>query len=185
MKRVVALVFLAAVAGVLADSSFSGGTKLVRSWTYRKTGATPVSEVFDQTAWTATHTSGTNASQMSAVWERSLTLTGGSTNLLNVAGGLTNSFGDALTLSRVNLCMFSADVDNTDTVVIGGASSNALATIFGDTADTLVLRPGGFVLLSAPDATGYTTDAGTNAVLQLVNTGTNNAVVVVTIGGAE
>jgi len=69
-------------------------------------------------------------------------------------------------------------------VLVGGAASNQVATIFGATNDVLVIRPGGMFALTAPDNTGMAITASTGDLLKIANSssGTSVTYTIVIIG---
>ena len=166
-----------------AQTTFSGTLTVYPDWTHQKVaGASTVTESFANFLdWT--HTSGTNANQMSAFIRATGTLTNGQDRLFSLAGAATNSFGDVLTFEKVNFMAFAAGTANTDPINIGATGADtAFATWLSDTNAAVVIRPGGFLLLTAPDLTGYNSINGN---LRIVNTGTNNATYEIYIGGSE
>jgi len=182
MNRVAAVLCLCACVAV-AETSFTGRTWLIREWTHEKTAATTVSEAFGRFAWALVHTSGTNANQMTDIWERTLTISGSGTNEIDLAGGVTNSFGDVLTFSRISMMAVAASSTNGSYVSVGGSASEAFASWLGDPTDVVTVRPGGLLFVAAPDVTGYA--VGTNSLLRITNQSTNTASVTVTLGGIE
>jgi len=127
--------------------------------------------------------SGTNAFEMNQLWSSQRTLTNGANETINILGGITNSFGSALTMSEVRLISFSSASANTDQITIGGASANAFSSWLGDPSDTVKLRPGGYLLAIAPDATGYA--VSTNGNIKVSNDGTNSVIYDVYIGASS
>lgn len=117
---------------------------------------------------------GAGLGQASKAWSDKRTLAGAAVDSLDLAGVLTDAFGQAITFTKIKAIAIVAAVANTDTVVIGGGS-NAFSTIFGDATDKLVLRPGGMFLLVAPDAAGYAVTASTGDLLAVTNTAASAA----------
>lgn len=97
------------------------------------------------------------------------TLSASATENLDMAGSLTNAIGSTVTFARIFAILIYASPGNTNDVVVGGAASNAFATPFADSTDKIVLRPGGILLLTAPDSTGYVVTAGTGDILLMAN----------------
>lgn len=127
---------------------------------------------------------GTAANQANRIFQDQRTLTASSTEDLDLAGVLTDPFGATITFARVRLLYVAAAAANTNNVIVGG-DANALA-IFGAATHTLTVRPGGFVLLAAPDTTGYAVTAGTGDILQVANSAAGTSVTydVVVIGAS-
>lgn len=133
-----------------------------------------------------TFANGTGANQADRVWSDRRTLAASASESLDLAATLTDPFGATLTLARVKVLLIEAAAANTNNVVIGGAASNAFTSLFGDATDKLVIRPGGFLLLAAPDATAYAVTAGTGDLLQVANSGAGSSVTYdVTVIGAS
>ena len=67
---------------------------------------------------------------------------------------------------------------------MGGHATAAFASLFGDSSDKLVVRPGGFIHAFAPDATAYAVTATTADLLTIANSagGTSVTYDIVIIG---
>lgn len=112
---------------------------------------------------------GVGAGQADRLWSDRRTLAASATDSLDLAGGLVDAFGAAITFARVRALYVAAAAGNTNTIRVGGAAANAWAS-WADAADNeIVLRPGGLLLLVAPDVTGYPVTAGTGDLLEVVN----------------
>lgn len=129
--------------------------------------------------------SGTGANLADKVWADNRTLTASSTEDLDLAGGsLTDALGAALTFARVRMLIVYAAIANTNNVVVGG-DANAVP-FFGAATHTVTVRPGGLLVLAAPDTTGYAVTAGTGDIIQVANSGAGTSVTydIVVIGGS-
>lgn len=116
-------------------------------------------------------TDGVGANQVKAAWSDKRTIAASASESLDLSGVLTDEFGVVVLLSKLKMLMIIADAGNVNDVVVGGAALNALSTPFGTAADKLKVKPGGMVLLVAPDANGYAVIAGTGDLLQVANSG--------------
>ena len=179
-------IFLTALlqAGTAYADTFVGRLVTYTDWTHTKTvGASTVTETFPEFArWM--HTTGTNANQMNVIVRETTTLTNSQSRTLNLSGGVSDSFGDVSTFQTVRFFCVTCPSTNTNNLSIGNASSNQWAAWAGATNDTLTVRPGGSMILIAPDATGYAVT--TNACnLSFTNLGTNSIIYSSYIGGAE
>lgn len=127
---------------------------------------------------------GTGANQANQIFTDTRTLTASSTEDLDLAGGLTNAFGTTVTFTKVKAIIITAASGNTNNVLVGGAASNQVATIFSATNDVLVIRPGGMFALTAPDPTGMAITASTGDLLKIANSssGTSVTYTIVIIG---
>jgi hypothetical protein len=178
-----ASIIIATVAAVAYSQSiaFTGRLRLVPEWSHVKTdGASVITERFSEII-ASDHTTGTNANQMTSFARASGTLTNSAEAAVNLLSA-SNSFGDTLTLTRVNFLCVTAPAANANAIAIGGAAAEAFET-WGSEGGLIVIRPGGTVLLHAPDATGY--QVGTNGMLRVVNQGTNSVSYSVYVGGAQ
>lgn len=119
---------------------------------------------------------GTAAYQADLHWSDKRTLAASATENLDLAGGLTDPFGATITFARIRAWLIYADIGNTNNVIVGGAASNAWATWAGAAAHTFTVRPGGLVLMVAPDTTGYAVTAGTGDFLKVLNSAGTTAV---------
>jgi len=122
-----------------------------------------------------TFTDGTGAGAAQKYWESLRTLAASATENIDLSGGITDVFGNVLTLTAVKILRIRASSANTNDVVIGGAASNAFP-LFGGTTPTLAIKPGGEVLIVAPDANGYTVTAATGDILKVLNGGAGTSV---------
>ena len=119
---------------------------------------------------------GTGANSITKAFTDTRTLAASASEDLDLAGSLVDALGQTLTFTKLRAIVIRAAVGNTNNVVVGGASANALATMFGAATHTLTVRPGGAVALIAPDATGYAVTAGTADLLKVANSAGGSAV---------
>lgn len=112
---------------------------------------------------------GTGLNQANQMFSDQRTLAASANESLDLAGTLLNAFGNTITFTKIRAILIRAAVTNTNNVLVGGAASNGWVTWCGAATDTIVVRPGGFMLLAAPDATGYTVTAATGDLLKIAN----------------
>lgn len=126
---------------------------------------------------------GVAVNQAEEVYAAAAQLAASAVDSLDLAGGVSNSLGDVLTLTSVKALIIEAASTNQGTISVGGNAS-PFASFFGDPADTLVLKPGGSVVLVAPDAAGYAVTPTTADVLDITNNdGVNVANYTITVIG--
>ncbi len=118
---------------------------------------------------------GTGAGQIDRVFGDARTLSASATENLDLAGGITDAFGQTITFAKVRGLLISADAGNTNDVVVGGAASNAFVGPFADASDKIKIAPGASVLITAP-AAGWTVTAGTGDILLVANGGSGTSV---------
>jgi hypothetical protein len=129
---------------------------------------------------------GSGADQANRVWSDRRTLAASGTEDLDLAGVLTDPFGATITFARIRGLLVAADAGNTNNVVVGGHATAAFGTWVGDDTDTVVVRPGGLLLLVARDATAYAVTATTADMLTVTNSagGTGVTYDIVLIGSS-
>lgn len=118
-----------------------------------------------------TLTDGTGANQANNVFSDTRTLAASGSESLDLAGVLTNAFGATLTFTKIKAIFIAADSTNTNDVVVGGAATNAFASMFGAATDKIKVKPGGAFAIVAPDVNGFAVTAGTADLLQIANSG--------------
>lgn len=111
---------------------------------------------------------GTGSNQMDLMWQSRRSLTGtNATEDIDVAGGITDDFGDPLTMVTIKFLYIKADDDNPGDLVIGNATA-PISTILSATG-TLTLKAGASVMLMAP-LTGWAVTATTADDLKILHT---------------
>ena len=187
MKRILIIVVIFISAVSIHAASFDGSLIVSPNWTHSSTGVTTVAETFS-TLLLWNFTSGTNAHQMNQLWRKRSSVIASGTNQIDIAGGITNAFGEALNMSEVRMMIFSMATNQLNNISIGAAASTPFSTWLGDASDKVVMRPGGFFLLTAPDATAYavsTNSVTTNSLIRITNEGTNTITYDVYIGASS
>lgn len=116
-------------------------------------------------------TGGTAANQANRMWADERTLSHGASENLDLVGVLADAFGDTISLDRIVALLFIVDDAQTAGILIGGAGSNPVTSMFGAADDVLKLPPDSFVLLSCVSATGFAVTAGTADILKVAHGG--------------
>ena len=124
----------------------------------------------------AAFTDGTGANQAQKLFTDQRTLAASANESLDLSGVLQDVFGATLTFTKIKAILVKAAEGNTNNVVVGGAASNGWVGPFGDTTDTVAVKPGGTVMFVAPDANGYAVTAGTADQLKVANSGAGTGV---------
>jgi len=120
---------------------------------------------------------GIGAGQADRMWSARRTIAASGTDDLDLVGALTDAFGAVTAFARVRGLLVKASAANTNNVIIGGAAANTqFASWLGSATDRVVVRPGGFVLLGAPDAVAYAVTPGTGDMLRVANSGAGTPV---------
>lgn len=94
---------------------------------------------------------GTASGQANANFSDQREVAASAADTLELFGGLTDAFGNALEFTRINAIAIVADADNGADLEVSGD----LAGLFGGTDPAVMVRPGGVLLLACSDATGY------------------------------
>lgn len=121
---------------------------------------------------------GTAAGQADRIYQKTNTLAASANVDLDLAGGVTDVNGAAITFVKVKGLYVDASSANTNNVVIGAAASNGFVGPFGAATHTLAVRPGGVLLLAVGeiDLNAYGVVAATGDLLRIANGGAGTAV---------
>lgn len=84
---------------------------------------------------------GAVANTANRIWTDRRTLAASATENLDLAGGLTDAFGSAITFARVRALIVAAALGNTNNVVVGGDATSTFLTWVGTEASSVVVRP--------------------------------------------
>lgn len=106
---------------------------------------------------------GTGAGGAQVQYRDSRTMSGSSENL-DLAGGVVNAKGKTVTLTKVKGLLFHADPANAGNVTVKFNPTNGLTTPCNG---EVVLPPGAVFLLASPDANGWAVTAGTGDIIQV------------------
>ena len=114
---------------------------------------------------------GVAANQANQMWTDARSIGSSANDDLDLAGGLTSAFGNAITFTSIKAIIVKAAAANANNLIMGGESTNPFETMFGLADSTLIIQPGGILALTAPGATGYAVTAGTGDILRFTNAG--------------
>lgn len=122
--------------------------------------------------------SGTGAGQADKVFHDTRTLTASSTEDLDLAGGLTDALGVALTFVKIKALIISAAAGNTNNVLVGGVAAGLSTIIVPQTTGIVTVRPGATfaVFAGVADSTGYAVTATTADLLHIANSSSGTPV---------
>lgn len=132
------------------------------------------------------YSTGTGANQADRIYHTQPTVAASGNTTIDLAGSVTDIFGATVTFARVRGLIVAASSGNTNNVVVGNAASNGFISWVGAATHTVIVRPGGFLALGAPDTTAYTVTAGTGDLLLFTNSGAGTSVTfdVIVIGAS-
>ncbi len=119
---------------------------------------------------------GTGAGQSRYLYIAQGTISASGTLLLDVAGSLTDMYGNLLTFARIKVLYFELTTDTTASAVsVGGHATLAVSTFFTSATDSATDQPaikvlnGGVLLLGTAGVAGYTITATTADILRIHN----------------
>lgn len=118
---------------------------------------------------------GTGANQANQIFTDTRTLTASASENLDLAGGLTDAFGNTVTFTKVKGILLVAAAGNTNNVNLTRPASNGVP-IFLAASDGIGVQPDGAVSIVAPSAAGYTVTASTGDIITVANSGGGTAV---------
>lgn len=121
-------------------------------------------------SYTTTLTSGTGATVGTAdlLYAATLTIAGAGTSELDVAGGITDFFGNTITMARLKAMYINLATTTLATHIVVGDATNEIINWIS-AAGTVTVRQNGVLLLCAPDATAYAVTAATGDDLLITN----------------
>ena len=121
-------------------------------------------------------TDGSGANQANKIWTDTRTIAASGTDSLDLNGVLLDAFGATLNFTKIRGLIITADAANTNDVVVGGAGSNGFISWVGAATHTVKVKPGGMMMLAAPDVNGYAVTAATADLLLITNGGAGTGV---------
>jgi hypothetical protein len=119
---------------------------------------------------------GTASGLADKIFSDTRTLAASDTENLDLAGVLTDAFGDLLTFVKVKVIKVFAAVANTNNVILtigNGGENQFIGPV--DVEVNISIPPGGQLLLTAP-AAGWTVTAGTGDIIVVTNGGAGTSV---------
>lgn len=117
--------------------------------------------------WQVPLASGTGAGQVDLEFDDERSLADGANESLDLAGGLTDAFGNVLTFAKLKLLAIQ-NKSATQTLSVGGAASNGFVTWVGDPTDIVKIGPGAMALLICNPA-GVAVTPSTGDLLKIAN----------------
>lgn len=125
--------------------------------------------------WTSLLANGTGAGQASQVYQVSGTLAGSATTNVDLAGSLTNIFGQTITFTKIKLiAVRAASTNNASNLLqVTRPAANGLPWFLA-ASDGFALNAGGWNVFYDP--TGVTVTAGTGDLITLTNSAGTNTI---------
>jgi hypothetical protein len=120
-------------------------------------------------------TSGTGTGQIDRVWSDSSRVLASAADTLDLAGVLTDGFGNTFTCVKLKSMVLQAMAGNTNNVNLKGALTAGWAGFLADTSDVLTLKPG-YAFGIGGSVAGYPVTAGTGDKIIVQNSAGSTAV---------
>ena len=114
-------------------------------------------------------TNGTAADQANMMWTDTRTISGSSSDDLDLAASLTSAFGTTITFTSIKGIIISAAAANGGSISVGGDGAAALDTLFDAIDNEILIAPGGTFAIVNPNANGYVVTATTADILEITN----------------
>lgn len=134
------------------------------------TGSTPLTKGFSKSL-----TNGTGTDQINEMWHAKRVLAASASENLDLAGGLTDAYGNILTFTKIKLIVIIADAGNTNDVVIGNHATAAFVGPFGAATHTIKVSPGQLMVISNFGA-GWTVTPTTADMIKVLNSAGGSSV---------
>lgn len=156
----------------MADT-LTGELKVQSTWNFENSLSNSTTEDSTTYKLVQSWTDGTSTNNVNQMWHdrRTVTLATGSDDL-DLAGSLTNAFGNTVTFATVReIVVYNRSTTAGEDLYVGAATSNALSSLFeGSTTAKITVRASGIFVISAP-LDGYTVTAGSADVLRVNHSG--------------
>lgn len=116
--------------------------------------------------FTQTFENGTGTGQANKMWSDTRTLADNTSESLDLAGSLTDSFGAAITFAKIKAIIIR-NKSTTQALAVGGAASNQFINWVANSSDIINIPAGGMFMLTAP--AGFAVTASTGDLLKIAN----------------
>lgn len=123
---------------------------------------------FTHSSSVAAFTNGTGTGNVNQYWSNNATIAASGTASLDLAGGLTDVYGDTITFTAIKGLIVTNESGNGAEIEVGG-NANAFSSWLGATTDSIKISDGGFLAFGVGDATGYAVTASTGDILDINN----------------
>jgi hypothetical protein len=168
--------------------ALSGTAKVSFDFTQTKTPDNTTATAKIQHALSLTFTDGNAAGNADRIWTDTRTLAASASESLDFSGSLTNVYGDTAIFADVRAILVTAASGNTNNVNVtrDTTSPESGLPLFLASGDGLAVRPGGFLAVACPDATGYPVTAATADRITFTNSaGSTEVTYTVTVIGSS
>ena len=112
---------------------------------------------------------GIGANKAESIFHDQRTLGVSANEDIDLNGVLTDAFGAVIPFTKIKtLIVFGSEL-NTNNVIVGGAATNQFINWVGAVTDTIIIKPGGILMLHDPSAGGYAVTPATGDLLRMEN----------------
>lgn len=118
---------------------------------------------------------GSGNDQATKIFGDTRSLLASATENLDLAGVLTDAFGQIITFTAIKVLAIFAKETNVNDIVLGNAAATTWIGPFGAATHTVAIRPGGCAIFVAPN-TGWAVAAGSTDFLKVLNGGAGSGV---------
>ena len=117
------------------------------------------------------YTYGNGALELDVLWHDTRTLGAGANESIDLAGSLSDGFGDTVNLANVKILIIeNTSADAASSIVVGGAAGTQFDAWLGSATDLIRIEPGeSKVLISRTDADGYASTGAADDLLKILN----------------
>lgn len=147
--------------------TFSGRVQINVTGTYSKAGDLSTAKDRLEKAFEQLFTNGTGSGQANKQFHDARSLEAGANESLDLAGGLTDTFGNSLTFTKIKFLLI-ANTSTTQTLSVGGGGVNSFINWVADATDIVKIGPGATAVLIC-DPAGVTVTADTGDLLKILN----------------
>lgn len=129
---------------------------------------------------------GTAVDQADLIWHDVRTLAASTSEDIDIAGGITDQFGSALTFARIKGFVVRNQTTTVGAILeVGGAASNEWYGWAGAAGDKAKVGPDGVLYIWNPSADGFAVTAGTADTLKINNSGSASVTYQIILIGAS
>jgi hypothetical protein len=144
-------------------------------WNYREIDSASGRTITDKNSLASIQSlaDGSLINQADILWSDQRTVNDAANDDLDLAGGLTDAFGNTLTFSLVKgIYVRNRNTTAAENLDIGGGS-NTFNTWLGSDGDIVTVGPNGVFMIWNPSLAGYAVTASTGDILRLTGEGGN------------
>lgn len=140
------------------------------------TAAAPVGASSQQVneAFSLSLLAGTGSGKSDILLTKAINIAASSSTTVDLAGAVTDQFGNTITFAYVQAIYLVADASNTNNIVLGNGATDPYVGPFDAGTDTISVKPGACLFMADP--AGWPVVATTGDLLKLGNSSSGTAV---------